>query len=115
MRNAIRSELNGFNTLRQLGYDATCALWRTARFRNTSNIIEYIREACWLEVHYLWRARQSFGESCNRAITDRADVTQFLSEDYIRSQLAQKRFIDCINCPLILQGAPHPLIDFDAC
>src|ERR1700724_4702743 len=82
MRNAISSELHGFNTLGQLGYDATCALWHTARFRDTSNIIEYIREACWFEVHYLWPAWQSLGESRNRALTAGANVTQFLGENY---------------------------------
>jgi hypothetical protein len=112
MRNVIRSELNGFNTLRQLGYDVRCALRHTARFRDTSNIIEYIREACWFEVHYLWPAWQSLGESRNRAITDGADVAQFLGENYIRLQLTQKLLIDSVNCAVITQRPPHPLIDF---
>jgi hypothetical protein len=112
MRNAIRLELHGFNTLRQLGYDATCALCHTAGLRDTSNIIEYIREACWFEVHYPWRARQSFGEPCNSAITDGADVAQFLGENYIRLQLTQERLVDCVNCAVITQLPPNPLIDF---
>jgi hypothetical protein len=78
MRNAIRSESHGFDTFGQFRYDAMCSLRHSARFRDTSNIIEYIREACWFEVHYLWRAWQSFGEPRNSAITDGADVAQFL-------------------------------------
>jgi hypothetical protein len=74
MRNAIRLEPHGFDTFRQLGYDGTRALRHTARFRDASNIIEYVREACWLEVHYLWWAWQSLGEPSNSAITNRADV-----------------------------------------
>ena len=111
-RNAIHSELHAFNTLRQLGYDATGAFWHTARFRDTLNIIEYIREACWLEIHQLWRAWQSFGKSCNRAITDGADVAQFLSENYVRAQLTEEQLVDCVNCAVITQCSPHPLIDF---
>jgi hypothetical protein len=112
MQNAIRSELHGFNTLRQLGYDATCGLCHAARFRDTSNIIEYIREACWLEVHYLWPAWQSVGESRNSAVTDGTNVAQFLGENYIRLQLTQKQLIDSVNCAVIVQRPPHPLIDF---
>jgi hypothetical protein len=112
MRNAIRSELHGFNTLRQLGYDATCALRHTARFRDTSNIIEYIREACWFEIHYLRPTWQSLGEPRNSAITDGADVTQFLGENYVRVQLTQEQLVDCVNCAVITQRLPHPLIDF---
>jgi hypothetical protein len=84
----------------------------TARFRDMSNIIEYIREACWFEVHYLWPAGQSLGESRNRAITNGANVTQFLGENYIRLQLTQKLLIDRVNCAVIVQRPPHPLIDF---
>lgn len=80
--------------------------------RDSSNIIEYIREACGFEVHYLWPAWQSLGESRNRTITDGANVTQFLGENYIRLQLTQKLFIDSVNCAVITQCPPHPLIDF---
>jgi hypothetical protein len=79
---------------------------------DSSNIIEYIREACWFEVHYLWPAWQSLGESRNRAITDGANVTQFLGENYIRLQVTQKLLIDSVNCAVITQRPPHPLIDF---
>src|SRR6266498_815976 len=71
MRNAPRPEPHDFDTLRQLCYDATRVFRYTAHFRDTSNIIEYIREACWFEVHYLWGAWQSLGEPRNRAITHR--------------------------------------------
>jgi hypothetical protein len=83
MRNAIRSEPHGFDTFGQFRYNAICSLRNTARFCNTSNIVEYVQEACWLEVHNLWRAGQSLGEPCNRAITDCAHVTQFLGENDI--------------------------------
>src|SRR5438067_1268448 len=112
MRNAICSELHVFNTSRQLGYGTRCALWHTARFCYVSNIIEYVQEACWLEVHQLWRAWQSLGKSCNRAITDSADVAQFLSENYVRTQPSQKLLIDRVNRPVITQRATNPLIDF---
>ena len=112
MRNAIRSESHGFNTLGQPGYDATCALRHAARLRDPSNIIEYIREACRLKVHHPRRTWQCLGEPCNRAITHRADVAQFLGKNYVRSQLTHKRLVNCINCPVITQCAAHPLVDF---
>jgi hypothetical protein len=74
MRNAIRPESHGSNTPRQPGYDAPRTLRHTARVRDASNIIEYVREAGWLEVHYLWRAWQGLGEPGNSAITNRADI-----------------------------------------
>jgi hypothetical protein len=74
MRNAIRSEPHGSDTFRQPSYDTTRALRHAARLRDTSNIIEYVREACWLEVHHLWRTWQSFRQPGNSAITNRADI-----------------------------------------
>ena len=85
MRNAIRLSPHDLYTLGQAGYQLLRARRDTARFRNTSNIIEYIREAGWLEVHYLWRPRQSLGEPRNSAITDGANVAQFLGENYVRA------------------------------
>jgi hypothetical protein len=35
-----------------------------------------------------------------------------LGENYIRLQLTQKLFIDSVNCAVITQRSPHPLIDF---
>ena len=72
--NAIHPESHGSDTLRQPGYDAPRTLRHTTRVRDASNIIEYIREASWLEVHYLWRAWQGLGEPGNSAITNRADI-----------------------------------------
>ena len=89
-----------------------CALRHTARFSDASNIVENVREACWLKVHYLWRTWQGLGEPRNRAITDRADVTQFLGKNYVRAQVPQKRLVDCVNCAFVAQCPPHPLINF---
>lgn len=72
---------------------------------DTSNIIEYVREARWLKVHHLRWTWQSLGKSCNCAVTDRANVAQFLGKDYTGAQLTQKRLIDCVNRPVILQRA----------
>ena len=102
VRNVIRSAPHGFDTLRKRCYDPTRVLGYTTRFRDTSNIIEYIRETCWLEVHYLWRTWQSLGQPRNRAMTDRANVAQFLGENYVRAQLMQEQLVDCINCPVIM-------------
>ena len=85
MRNAIRSAPHGFNTLRKRCYNAVGVLSHATRFRHPSNIIEYIRETCWLEIHYLWRPWQSLGQPRNRTITDRANVAQFLGENYVRT------------------------------
>lgn len=112
MRNAIRSEPHGSDTFPRPGCDASRALRHIARFRDASNIIEYVREASWLEVHYLWWAWQSLGEPGHSAITNRADIAQFLGENYIGTQLTKKRLIDCINRPVIMQRAAHPLVDF---
>src|SRR5436190_2657912 len=101
MRNAIRSAPHGFDTLRKRCYDVTRALRYTTRFRHPSNIIEYIRETRWLEVHYRWRAWQSLSQPRNRAITDGANIAQFLGKNYVRAQLMQERFVDCINCPFV--------------
>src|SRR4030095_16908925 len=112
MQNAFRTEPHGFNTLRQPGYDATCALRHTARFRCPSNIVEYIREACWLEVSHPRRTGESLGEPRNRAITHRAHVAQFLSENYIGPQLTQERLVDCVNCAVSINRPPTPLVHF---
>jgi hypothetical protein len=88
------------------------ALRHTASFGDASNIIENVREACWLKVHYLWRTWQSFGEPSNSAITNRTDVAQFLGENYVGAQLTQKRLINCIDCPVITQCTSHPLVHF---
>jgi hypothetical protein len=89
-----------------------CALGRATCFRDAPNISQYIRQTRWLEVHDLWRAWQSLGKPRNRAITDRTNVAQLLSQNYIGTQLSQERLIDCINCPVIPQCATHPSIDF---
>src|SRR4030095_15070716 len=112
MQNAFRTEPHGFNTLRQPGYDATCALRHTARFRDPSNIVEYIREAYWAQVYPPRRTGQSLGEPRNRAITHRAHVAQFLSENYIGPQLTQERLVDCVNCAGVISHPPKPPLHF---
>src|SRR5262245_39457425 len=115
MPNAIRSEPHGFNTFRQLDQDATCSLRHTTRVCHSSNIIEDVREACWFEIHYLWRAWQRPGEPRNRAIPDRTDVAQPLGKNYIGAQLTQKSLIDCVNSAIVTQRSPHPLVDCATC
>src|SRR4029453_2171301 len=112
LRNAIRSVPHEFDTFRQSGDDLMRALRHTARFSDASNIVENVRKACWLKVHYLWRTWQGLGEPRNRAITDRADVAQFLGKNYVRAQVPQKRLVDCVNCAFVAQCPPHPLINF---
>jgi hypothetical protein len=112
MRKAIRSVSHKFDTFGQSGDDLMRPFRHSARFSDASNVIENVREACWLKVHHLWWTGQSFGKPGNSAITDRADVAQFLGKNYIGSQLTQKRLVNCINCPVITQCAAHPLVDF---
>src|SRR5436190_13936265 len=57
MRNATRSVSHEFDTFRQSGDDLMRPLRRSARVSDASNIIENVREACWLKVHYLWWTR----------------------------------------------------------
>jgi hypothetical protein len=57
MRNAIRSVPHKFDTLGQSADNLMRALRHTARFSDASNIVENVREACWLKVHHLWWTR----------------------------------------------------------
>ena len=60
MRNATRSVPHEFDAFRQSGDDLMRALRHTARFSDASNIIENIREAGWLKVHYVrWTGKVS--------------------------------------------------------
>src|SRR4029453_14841027 len=84
IRKQLYAALDELNTREQVCDQFLRALRHFAHFPDASNIIEDVREACWLEIHYLWRTWQSLGEPRNRAITHRADVAQFLGENYVR-------------------------------
>jgi hypothetical protein len=80
------------------------------RLPHALNVIENIVETCWLEIHHSRRTRQSLRELRHSAVTDCADIAQFLGENYIRLQFPQKRFIDGVDATVLLQGAAHPFI-----
>src|SRR5262252_4712729 len=88
IRNGVRPAPHDLHALRQVCHQFLRARLNTGCVCDSSNIIEYVRDTCWLEVYHLRRARQGFSEPCNCAVTDRTDVAQFLSENYIRSKLA---------------------------
>ena len=80
----------------------------SATRRISSNISERLVGSGSLPLAGLAKCR----ESRNSAVTDGTNVAQFLGENYIRLQLTQKQLIDSVNCAVIVQRPPHPLIDF---
>src|SRR6266567_7106842 len=71
-----------FHTFRQSGEHFLCAFGHAADFRDTSNIVKNVRQTRGLQVYYPRWIWQSFGQPGNSAVTDSANVAQFLSEDY---------------------------------
>src|ERR1043166_3997987 len=73
-----------------------------ARISDTPNIVENLSQTRRLEVHYPRRTRQSSREFLDSAVADRANVAQSLGQDHIGSELAQKRFVDGVNCAVLM-------------
>ena len=115
---AIRNRCGAFahvlNALGQIYDQFLCAFARIARISDASNIAENIGQTCWLEVHYSRRTRQSLRELRHSPVTDRADVAQFLGQNYVRLQFSQKRFVDRVNRAVVMQCTAHPLVHFAA-
>ena len=84
------------------------------RLRDAPNVVENISQTRWLEVHHLRRTRQSLREFRDSAVTDRANVAQFLGQNYVRLQFSQKRFVDRVNRSVLTQCPAHPLVHFAA-
>ena len=110
----FRSCAHRFNPSRQSPHDLLGALGHAARFPNPPDVVENIVETGRLQAHNLRRTGQSRGQSRDRAVADGANVAEFLGQDHIRPQFAQKRLVDGINGSVLAQGAFDPFIDFFA-
>ena len=98
----------------QASYYFVASLGHIANGGDLANVRENIGEARWLEVHHHGRPGQGGGETRHRAIADRANVAEFLRENDIGTQLAQKRFVDGVNGAVFAQSLPHSGVDFVA-
>jgi hypothetical protein len=102
MRDPCGAPAHILNALGQISYQFFRASAYVARISDAPNIVENLSQTRRLEVHYPRRTRQGLREFRDSAVPDRANVTQSLGQDYIGSELAQKRFVDGVNCAVLM-------------
>src|SRR5262249_12387526 len=112
--NRCSSFAHRFNTSRQFCHNFFCALDHVTNFRHATNVIENIEQTGGFEIHEFRWTGQSFCQSCDCSVTDRADVAQFLCQDHVRTDFSQQLLVDCVNGAVTAQRAADPVIDFTA-